>query len=447
MKKKAFLALLLTVTMLLSGCALIKKDAAVDAKRVILSYNGKDVTKAEVQAQVDYELQQTAYMYSMYYGQNNYDTTDPQAIAAAQEAAVEDIKKDLVLEAKAEELKIADKLTEEDLAAIQEDAKADYDYYLSYAKSAVDQTLEGDALEEAAKKYLDEREVTMEEMEKQAKESKILELLRAEIIKDVDVSEDEIKAEYDSKVESAKTTYGENPASYANAANSSTIYYAPAGVRRVKQILIKFKTEDQTAIDEANTKVTTATSKVTAAQQILDGADYSDEEKAQAQTDLEKAQAELEAANKEVEELTDKAYANIDEAADEVLKQLADGADWDTLMAEKTEDPGMKTGRDTAVTGYAVAEGMTSFDSAFVTAAMNLKAIGDVSEKTRGASGGYYIIKYVADQAEGPIDYDSVKDTLKSSLLSSKQTSHYNTTVDEWIAAADIKADMNALKD
>ena len=121
MKKKAFLALLLTVTMLLSGCALIKKDAAVDAKRVILSYNGKDVTKAEVQAQVDYERQQTAYMYSMYYGQNNYDTTDPQAIAAAQEAAVEDIKKDLVLEAKAEELKIADKLTEEDLANLSEE--------------------------------------------------------------------------------------------------------------------------------------------------------------------------------------------------------------------------------------------------------------------------------------------------------------------------------------
>ena len=48
MKKKAILAMLLAMCLLLSGCALIKKDAAVDAKRVILSYNGTDVTKAEI---------------------------------------------------------------------------------------------------------------------------------------------------------------------------------------------------------------------------------------------------------------------------------------------------------------------------------------------------------------------------------------------------------------
>ena len=446
MKKKAILALLLAMTMLLSGCALIKKDAAVDAARVILSYNGTDVTKAQVQAQTNYELQQMAYMYSMYYG-SSYDTTDPANIAAAQESAVNNIIRDLVLKAHVQDMKIEEKLSEDNLKEIRETAQSDYDYALTYARTQVDQTLEGDALEEAAKAYLDERQVSLEAYEEDAKQAKLLELLRAEVVKDVTVSDEDVQKEYDSRVESAKGTYEGNPVGYADAANSGTVYYAPAGVRRVKQILLKFPQENQTAITDANTKVTQASSKVTAAQQILDDADAPEEDKTKAQADLEAAQAELEEANKAVTEATDAAYAAIDAEADEVLKQLKDGADWETLMAEKTQDPGMQAGRETAETGYAVAEGMTSFDSAFVDAAMALKAVGDVSDKTRGSSNGYYIIKYFADQAEGAIPLDTVKDTLHDTLLSSKQTSHYNETVDAWVAEAGIKADMNALKD
>ena len=446
MKKKALLAMLLTMTLLLSGCALIKKDAAVDAARVILSYDGKEYTKAEVLSEVNYQLQYNAYLNSMY--GMSYDTTDAANIAQAQENAVAAMTKDLVLRAKMKEMKLEDQLTEEDLASIKETAQKNYDSGVEPTKSLVeDETLEGDALTEAAKEMMTKQGVTLETYEDSAKENKLLEMLRADIIKDVTVTDEEIQADFDSKVESAKTTYGEDAAAYADAANSSTIYYAPAGVRRVKQILIKFTDEDQTAITDAKSAVTTANSKVTAAQQVLDTEGITDEEKTQAEADLKAAQEELDAANKKVEELTDKAYTDIDEAADDVLKQLADGADWDTLMAEKTQDPGMQGDRDTAKTGYAVAEGMTSFDSAFVTAAMGLKAIGDVSDKTRGSSNGYYIIKYVADQAEGPIALDQVKETLQSSLLTTAQNNKYNETVEQWIKDANIKADMNALKD
>ena len=446
MKKKALLAMLLTMTLLLSGCALIKKDAAVDAARVILSYDGKEYTKAEVLSEVNYQLQYNAYLNSMY--GMSYDTTDAANIAQAQENAVAAMTKDLVLRAKMKEMKLEDQLTEEDLASIKETAQKNYDSGVESTKSLVeDETLEGDALTEAAKEMMTKQGVTLETYEDSAKENKLLEMLRADIIKDVTVTDEEIQADFDSKVESAKTTYGEDAAAYADAANSSTIYYAPAGVRRVKQILIKFTDEDQTAITDAKSAVTTANSKVTAAQQVLDTEGITDEEKTQAEADLKAAQEELDAANKKVEELTDKAYTDIDEAADDVLKQLADGADWDTLMAEKTQDPGMQGDRDTAKTGYAVAEGMTSFDSAFVTAAMGLKAIGDVSDKTRGSSNGYYIIKYVADQAEGPIALDQVKETLQSSLLTTAQNNKYNETVEQWIKDANIKADMNALKD
>ena len=81
------------------------------------------------------------------------------------------------------------------------------------------------------------------------------------------MTEEEIKDSYDTLVERDKGTYEGKAGSWATAANNgTTLYYTPAGVRRVKQILTKFKDEDQAAIDEANKQVTDASSAVSAAQ-------------------------------------------------------------------------------------------------------------------------------------------------------------------------------------
>ena len=68
-----------------------------------------------------------------------------------------------------------------------------------------------------------------------------------------------------------------------------------------------------------------------------------------------------------------------------------------------------------------------------------------ISGKIRGSSYGYYIIKYVGDSVEGPIALDEVKETISSSLLSTKQTETYNNTLQSWVDAADFKVDLNAL--
>ena len=47
-----FLALLLVLTMILSGCSLIVKDEAVDAARVVIRVGDDTYTKAQVQAQM-----------------------------------------------------------------------------------------------------------------------------------------------------------------------------------------------------------------------------------------------------------------------------------------------------------------------------------------------------------------------------------------------------------
>ena len=458
MRKKALLALMLVLTLMLSGCALIVKDQAVDNATEIIRMGDQVITKDKVKEEIQNELDYNAY-YASLLGQA-YDATDPQVIASAQEEAITSLKKDLVLTAKAKELGL-DQLTDEEEETAKTDAQESYDSAIEYIKTnqLKDSELEGDALTEAAKAELDKMGVTLDSYLESERKTTIDNKVREYAIKDVAVTDDEINTEYNSRVDKDKETYTDNAGSWATAANNgTTLYYTPAGVRRVKQILIKFKDEDQTAIDdaqsrvtEANTAVSTASAKVTAAQSTLEIEGIDEETKSQAQADLEAATEEMDAANKDLEaanqavtDATNKAFDNITAEADEVLAAVnAEGADWQAIMDEKNQDPGMKNNEK----GYAVAEGMTNFDSAFVDAAMALAKPGDISDKVKGTSYGYYIIRYESDEAEGATPLDNVKETISSALLSTKQNDTYNSTVDQWVEEAGIKVDMNALKD
>jgi len=458
MRKQALLAMMLALVLVLTGCTLVQKDPEVDAATEIIRLGDQVVTKGEIQEQVDQQLNYMSALYSMY--GYSFDPTSEQAIADARDSVVNAFKEDLASKAKISELGL-DQLTAEEEEKAKTQAEETYQSRLNSILSSdfADSELSEEEKNAQAKAKL-EKEYSMDQALTDAKETIASDKLRAETIKDVTVTEEEIQAEYDSRVASAKETYENSAGTWASAANSgSTLYYTPAGVRYVKQILVKFLAEDRTKIDEANQKVTDANGKVTAAdskvsdaQAVLDDENASEEAKATAKTDLEAAQSELEAAKKELEaaqaaakETLDAAFANIDAAADEIQTELANGADWDTLMADKTEDPGMQSGI-TAERGYAVSADMTSFDSAFVQAAMALEKVGDVSAKTRGETHGYYIIKYVGDAVEGPIALDEVKDSLQESLLSTKQDSTYADALKSWVEAAGFKVDMNALK-
>ena len=138
-------------------------------------------------------------------------------------------------------------------------------------------------------------------------------------------------------------------------------------------------------------------------------------------------------------------HTHIAPQADDILAQLKDGADWDTLMAEKTDDPGMQEGAPTAATGYAVSEGFTAMDEAFVNAAMALKNVGDVSPKTRGMY-GYYIIQYTSDVPEGPVPLEELRDIITEAELSAKKQAAYEEALGLWVAEADAKVNYDALK-
>ena len=452
MKKKALLAVLLAMTLLLTSCALIKKDEAVDAATVILKMGDKEITKKEVQQAADNVLYEKYQYYSMF--GSTLDMNDPAEIKSAQQTAVDALKKDMVTRAKVAELGLESQLTEEDNAKIRENADSSWDYAKSYVKSYYlsdeQKALEGEALDNAVAVKLEELGVNYDDYLASAKDTLLDNKLKELTIKDITVSDDEVKADYDSKVAADEEKYKENLESWATADRNgtSTLYYTPAGIRRVKQILIKFKADDQAAIDEANGRITDANKRITEAQATLDNADASDDDKQKAEADKSAAETDLAAAQADLKASTDKAFANLDEETDAVLEALnADPGSWDKLAEEKNEDPGMKAGAVNAEKGYAVFSGMTSFDSAFVDAAMSLAEAGAVSGKIRGETYGYYIIKYVGEEAEGAVALDSVKDAIHSSLLTTKQNDFYNETLNKWVSDAGIKENLGALND
>lgn len=434
MKKRSLLALLLAAMLLLSGCALITVDEEVDNARVIIDVNGETINKQTVNDYVDYQISQNEYMNQLYstLGMNLGLSTDR---ASIQTQVIDSYVNSLVAKQKATALGF-DQMTEEDNAAIEESAQNSYHEYLHQIASAYLDTadLDEEEQEAQAEAYIQEHNLSGKDAFVQAaKEEKAIEKLRADAVKDVAVTEEELNAALEEKAEANKTTYDATPDQYGYAVNNgTTVYYAPAGYRYVKQILVQFAEEDSTAITEKTTAQTAAQTALTEAQTALDEA-AEDADKAALQAAVDEAQKTLDEATAALEAAQEAAYQAIQAKTDEICaKATAEGADFDALVAEYNEDPGMPA------VGYAVREGYGYFVPSFTEAAMALANVGDVSEPVR-SSYGYHIIQYSADIPEGTVALDTVRETLESETLTTKQEEAYTAALAAWVEEADVK--------
>lgn len=319
-----------------------------------------------------------------------------------------------------------------------------------------DTELTGDELEAALTETMAQYGYpTLDEIVENSKETKRSEKLKVEIVKDVTVTDEEVQTEYDSRVENAKTTYESNPGAYGTSVtNGTTVYYTPAGYRYVKNILRKFSDEDSQKISDIQSQITDKQTQLSNVESSLsdlgEATEDESEEIAKNRQELTDTQttlnAEIEDLNKQLDAAREAAYAALQPTIEEIQGKLAEeGADFDALMEEYGEDTGMQ--KEPAKTnGYPVCEQSTNWVEEFRTAAMALAKVGDISEPVRSTY-GIHIIKYMSDAVEGPVAFDEVKDTIESSLLSTKQDETYNAAVDAWVEAANAKVDRDALKD
>ncbi len=448
MRKKAILAFMLAAALLLTGCALVEKDQAVDDATPIIQLGDKTITKI----QVSYALQNQLYnMYQMYssYGMS-FDPNDATVRAQTLDDVITGLTKQLVKDKKVTEFGF-DTFTSEEDKAIQETAQKNLDTDKETVKAYyfADTKLEGEALDTAIQEKMTELGAAFDRYYANEKATATEKKLRDSVVSSITVTDEQIKGDYDSRVAQAKSTYESNLSAYGSSVNSNAdVYYAPAGYRYVKHILRKFPDETKTAltslqtqISDKATQISTVDSSITALGEGVAQDDPKRTDLNAQKTALEQAKADLQA---QYDKALEDAYAKLVPTVDEVLGKITAGEDFDALMETYGEDPGMQTSPRKEM-GYAVCEGFASFDPAFTQAAMALKQVGDVSPAVRGQS-GIHIIKYVSDIAEGAVPLDTVKEKISSELLTGLQDDAYTAKVDEWVAQSSVKVYKDNMK-
>jgi len=177
------------------------------------------------------------------------------------------------------------------------------------------------------------------------------------------------------------------------------VYYIPEGYRAIKHLFLAF--DDEMAMR---------------AEEILDALDALTEED-------EGLRPGLNAMLNDLKEPFADQIATIEKA-------IQDGADFDALIAQYGEDPGMEE-PDFAQTGYYISEASEFWFKEFQETAFALNAPGDISGPVVSGA-GIHFIKYVADVSSGPVPFESVKDAMVFEIGQDVAEEALQAAFDEW---------------
>ena len=444
-KLRKFAALLAALCLALTGCNLIGVDplmqiaedrAAVSDvyETVLAEYDGGTVTVADIIYDFNY---QWSYYYQLY-AMTGMEL-DAETVAMLRDSCVDAAVERAAQNAEAERRGIA--LTEEELAEAEQTARQLYDE--SYA-SLLSQATDADEDVRAARVEYElyasgqDYETVLAYYTAEALNAKLREQEDAGI---TDPGEESIEQAYDQHVESDEANYEGSPASFESAMTSGTLVtWMPEGYRTVKHILVIPDESVLTPYQEAKSELDTMQSELDSLnEQLLAATDDDPAEGEEAadpaalETQIAAQEAAIAAAEEALQPLADACFADVQDTLDEIQSRLDAGEDFQTLIDEYGEDPGMQN-EPTATVGYYVSADSTTWDTAFRDAAMLLSNVGDVSEPVLSMS-GVHIIRYESDVTPGPVPLDDVRDQLFDEALTAAREEHYGALLDEWVAA------------
>ncbi len=467
MAKRTFklISLLLVLAFMLTGCSMIEVDKEMDDAEVIIKVNDTELLKKDVMETYNNYKATLQYQYQLY-------TAFGYSVSMPEDSEIKQIVIDaLVLQEvrkqKAAELEL-DQLTDDELATINETAQSNYDSDYEQVKTNVTtDDMTDEEITAAADEYMTENNLTLDVYVEEAKTSFIDDKLDEYIYQDIEVTDDEVQTEFDSRVADDQASYEEDNTAIDTKINSgSTAYYYPAGYRYVKQILIKFLDEDTDAISDIKTQIsdisdqidsfaTAAPTEVPEATEApADATEVPTEEPTEEPTADPEATPEptmdptlpdqLSDLETQLAEAEQTARDNIQAKVDEVYQKAIAGEDFDSLIEEYGEDTGSES-EPIKTYGYIVSANVTRYLSAFLDAAMGLENVGDISEPVE-TTYGMHIIKYVADIPEGAAEMtDYIKDSIYEELLSDKKEEAKTAAEEEWQNAAKIETHIDEM--
>lgn len=361
-------------------CLLTPLAAFADGSAVVAEIGGTQITRAELDAA--YEVS-----YGDYAGDDAdlaFDLRHELVSRMLQEAAEKIMQQQMGF----------DTPTQEEIDAVTVQAEADYAGYVDYYAAMLDDgSMTNDELMEMTEAYLASMDMSLEDYTQQAISALAGEKLRAWALEDLSVSEEEIRAAYDSMVADEKALYAAYPDSFLSCALYGMPYlYVPEGVREVRQIVVSFDA-DQLAeygfLSDA----------------IAQGTDVS---------------ADLDAL-----------YAQLDGRVGEIRNQLHSGKSFADVEMEYSDDWTMlEDGMESA--GYFVCADAGIWDPAFTEAAMALETVGQISEPVR-MSDGVHILYYASDVPSGPVPFEEARAYVAESAVYQAETDAYAKALDEWM--------------
>ena len=122
---------------------------------------------------------------------------------------------------------------------------------------------------------------------------------------------------------------------------------------------------------------------------------------------------------------------NVNQIVEEVKVKLADGVDFDKLVEEYGEDPGMKE-EPYKTEGYLISENtLDKYYDGFGIAAISLKNIGDVSNPVE-TEAGYHFIQYTSDAEVKDTPFEDVKQAITDKLTEDEKVAIYNDCLAKW---------------
>ena len=387
MKKSNFLALLLALVLAMTSVTAFAENEAQADPILGQAYGGElTATLSEVEADFESALAYYLNYYAQYgYTMDEYDVDFQSAVA--QEAV------NSVLSLKIAERYAAEKgyaLTAEKEAELAAQASSQLDsareYYQSYLAYY---GYEGEELNTIVEEELQAAGYTYEALYENAKLGDMLNYLFAQATADVNVTEEEVKAAFDAKVEAAKANYESVDTYISDYINEADILYTPENVRLVQSIYFALEDAEAEAVETEN-----------------------------------------------IEEMTGKAKAEA------VLALIKEGADFVETMNAYNEDAATA---EQLLMGYPVADSSETYGDEFKNAAMALVNVGDVSEVV-ATDYGYFILCYAKDLEAGAVDFEARKAQETEEALAAKQDEAYSAYLDAMLTEANIEVlDTSAL--